>query len=437
MLTQNLGFPRIGAYRELKFALEAYWKNEITADQLETAARSIRHTNWKLQLKNQVDLIPCNDFSLYDHVLDMSVMLGAIPPRFMNHEFENEHELYFAMARGVENPDGSFVPPMEMTKWFNTNYHYIVPEISPDINFQLNLDKLRREILEAREIGFQTVPVIIGPVTYLLLGKSPMVGFSPLDKLGELLSVYDLLFSELEKEELNFVQIDEPFLTTDLSASQEQAYRKFFTYFNNNKYSLNFILTTYFGDLSDNIDLISASPFEGLHIDLTNTSNEKGLSEISGQFRYLSLGLIDGRNIWRSDLSKIARKVEEYKKVAPETTLFISPSCSMLHVPQDVEDESEMDPAIKSWLSFGVQKLEELRILKEFFQGSRLFSSAFEGNNRILEERKATRQIEISVGDSGLEDKDLYRKSPFEKRKQAHVDKLKIPILPTLSLIHI
>jgi len=434
MFTQNLGYPRIGAHRELKNALESFWGNKVSADHLETVAKSIRQANWKLQLNNQIDLIPCNDFSLYDQVLDMSVMVGAIPSRFTKRRFESKYELYFAMARGIENPDGSYIPPMEMTKWFNTNYHYIVPEISPDMKFQLNMEKLRQELPEAREIGVQAVPVFIGPVTYLLLSKSFSTGFSPLGRLEELLLIYDQLFSKLEKEEIDFIQIDEPFLTTDLSTSQEKAYEEFFSYFKNKKYSLKFILTTYFGDLSENIALVSASPFEGLHVDLINMSSEKGLLDISRQFQYLSLGVIDGKNIWRTDLINAVRKVEEYKKTAPESTLIISPSCSMLHSPQDVEDESEMDPTIKSWLSFGIQKLEELKTLKEYFQDPGQVTNAFEENKKMVEGRKAIQKIGMNIESKGINQKDLYRKSPFEKRKLAQVDNLKIPMLPTTTI---
>ena len=190
MLTQYLGYPRISGHRELKKALESFWKKEISTSQLEDTARSIRQENWELQRSNHIDLIPSNDFSLYEHVLDMSIMLGAIPHRFNKQSFLNKYEAYFSMARGYQDRNGQFIPPMEMTKWFNTNYHYIVPEISQESTFKLNQEKITREIQETKDIGVQSVPVIIGPVTYLLLSKSTREGYSPLDKLEELLPIY-------------------------------------------------------------------------------------------------------------------------------------------------------------------------------------------------------------------------------------------------------
>ena len=239
LFTNNLGYPRIGLKRELKFALEAYWKRKSTLAELLKIAEEIQIQNWKLQQSAGIDLIPSNDFSFYDHVLDAAVMLGAVPDRFSQEQFESETDRYFAMARGFRTMEGQNVPAMEMTKWFNTNYHYIVPEVSRSTRFSLNLEKPLKAFNLARQNGITTKPVILGPISFLLLSKSPNEDFEPISKFAELLPLYETLFAELKNSGVEWLQLDEPWLALELEPQIALAYKTFFDFFKFNKISQN------------------------------------------------------------------------------------------------------------------------------------------------------------------------------------------------------
>lgn len=434
MLTHNLGYPRIGLNRELKTAVELFWKKESAVEQLEKTANSIKAFNWNLQRKNNIDLIPSNDFSFYDQVLDMCLIVDAIPPRFRKINFENQYEAYFALARGYQPADGDLVHPMEMTKWFNTNYHYIVPEISLDTLFKMNLEKPLNEFLEAQKLGIQTVPVIIGPVTFLMLSKPTERGVSPLRKLGELLPIYDQIFSELGKHGVEWIQIDEPYLVSDLGPSQEQAYQSFFTFFRKRENHPKCILTSYFGDVFSNADLISLSPFAGLHIDLINSSHERELSALAKGFKYLSLGIIDGRNIWQTDLSKTAERIKAFQTEVPDAEIIISTSCSMLHVPQDIQMETALDAKIQSWMAFGTQKLEELDALKTYFKYPTEEPELFNRNKKQLESRKKFHKKGQTEAIRKIDPGNLSRNSSYKVRKKIQDAVLGLPLLPTTTI---
>ena len=267
----NLGYPRIGIKRELKFAMEKYWKNKISLDVLQQTATEIQLDNWRIQKEMGLDHIPSNDFSFYDHILDTAIMVGAIPQRFRSENLDGM-KLYYAMARGTQSSSGISIPAMEMTKWFNTNYHYIVPEIDTGMKFSLNAEKPLGAFKLAQTMELTTRPVLVGPVSFLLLSKSATEGFSPMDKLDELLDLYANLFSKLKAAGVNWLQMDEPFLCTDLDEAQTAAYMRLFDFFGAPADRPKVMLTTYFGDLSENNTLAARSPFEGLHIDLTNCS---------------------------------------------------------------------------------------------------------------------------------------------------------------------
>ncbi len=355
ILTSNLGYPRIGIDRELKFAQEKYWKHAITRDELQQIADRIQTSNWVFQKEMGLDFIPSNDFSFYDQVLDTTFMLGAIPERFRHEGDLKELDLYFAMARGWHNGQGKTIPAMEMTKWFNTNYHYLVPEINAGTQFKLNPAKPIDAYQLAQKLNLNTRPVIIGPVTYLLLSKSEDPAFNPLNKLDEILDLYTDLFKQLREMEVKWIQLDEPFLSMDLDQLGMDAYKQLFNRFSSHHGRPKIMLTTYFGDLFNNRELLAASPFEGLHIDMTNCSQPEKILASVQEGQMVSLGLIDGRNIWKNDLTKTINTVKEIYERFHFENMVISPSCSMLHVPQDLRLEKNLPGEVYLWLAFARQ----------------------------------------------------------------------------------
>ena len=427
VLTSNLGYPRIGLKRELKFALEGFWSGRSDLGSLISVSESIQINNWRLQRSLGIDGIPSNDFSLYDHVLDTSVMVTAIPARFQIAELDDELTRYFAMARGYQNGALS-IPAMEMTKWFNTNYHYIVPEISRDSTFKLNIQKPLKAFELAKENGVITHPAILGPVSFLLLGKPVEPGFNPLEKLSELLPIYWQLFSELKDAGVTWIQLDEPFLVTDLDQDMKAAFQRSFLEFGGSESRPNVILATYFDDITLNKELISLSPFEGLHIDLTNTHDPLELIRSLPRLQALSIGVIDGRNIWKSDLAKQAELIGQIQNFKNHQDLLLSASCSMLHIPQDLELETEIEPEIKTRLSFARQKLEELSILKMSVTDPQNFKAYLAENGVDL----AGEEIHLGHPTNSFSSISLDRHSPFFERKNKQ--QLFLPVFPTTTI---
>jgi 5-methyltetrahydropteroyltriglutamate--homocysteine methyltransferase len=434
VFTSNLGYPRIGLKRELKFALESFWSGYSDLDTLLAASDSIQISNWQLQKSLGIDRIPSNDFSLYDHVLDTAIMVSAIPARFLHEELADDYTRYFAMARGFQKNDVS-IPAMEMTKWFNTNYHYIVPEISRDTVFKLNIQKPSNAFKLAKKSGIITHPVILGPVSFLLLSKPTDQGFDPLEKLPELLPIYRQLFSELNNAGVPWVQLDEPFLVSDLNLDMKKAYQEFFIDQVKSENRPKIMLAAYFDDISLNKELISLSPFEGLHLDLTNTHDPLGLIHCLPKFHALSLGIIDGRNVWKTDLINRAELIRDIQDNQNQQELLISTSCSMIHIPQDLELESGLDPVIKSRLSFAKQKLQELALLKmsvvdpQNFKNHLLMddpnSSSADSSNQSIKPQAGQYSETFSAFQ-------LERHSPFSERKKKQL--LSLPIFPTTTI---
>ena len=435
-LTNNLGYPRIGRNRELKFALEAYWKKRSTLADLLNTAKEIQLENWKLQQSAGIDLIPSNDFSFYDHVLDAAVMLGAIPDRFSQEEFESEYDRYFAMARGFQTTEGQNIPAMEMTKWFNTNYHYIVPEINKDTRFSLNSEKPLAAFDWARQNGILTKPVILGPISFLLLSKSSDEGFEPISKLPELLPLYEALFFELKLSGVEWLQLDEPWLALELEPQIVLAYKAFFDFFKIHKDRPKVILTSYFADSSVNLSLLKSSPFDGLHLDLTSTKDPLRVASELDFVNSLSLGLVDGRNIWKHDLHEKLALAKEISQHAKPQNLLIASSCSMLHVPQDIEMESELDPEVKSWISFASQKLRELNSLKTALEANTGIPELFSANLKAITSRKAHDQKskDENYQSNGINFIQTSRESDFKARKQIQQVELALPLLPTTTI---
>ena len=436
IFTNNLGYPRIGSNRELKFALESFWKNKSEINDLVRVAEQIQKDNWKLQQSLGIDLIPSNDFSFYDHVLDTAFMVGAIPPRFQDQDFRDQYRQYFAMARGFQRKDGENLPAMEMTKWFNTNYHYIVPEISRATSFSLNNQKPLDAFKLAQSIGIKTKPVLLGPVSFLLLSKSAEPDFEPLEKISELIPIYQEVLVLLKQSGADWVQIDEPFLSIELSELSKKAYIDFFKYFSSIIERSKVLLTSYFDNPKSNIKLLGKSPFEGLHLDLTNISSPESLLENLRPINSLSLGVIDGRNVWRQDLDYLLEIVKMVNKKYEPENLIISPSCSLMHVPQDIMSESTLCNEIKSWLSFAVQKLEEVTALKKAFSDQSKSTNLFSKNRKAIIARKALQEKSRLTNKSKTDFSGIRKSriSIFENRKIIQKNALSLPILPTTTI---
>jgi 5-methyltetrahydropteroyltriglutamate--homocysteine methyltransferase len=434
IFTGNLGFPRIGLNRELKFALEKQWKHVLSSDRLLQTADIIQTTNWITQRELGLDFIPSNDFSLYDHVLDTSIMLGAIPVRFKKEKKLKGLDLYFAMARGFQNNQGKSIPALEMTKWFNTNYHYLVPEIHPDTKFILDLSKPVKAFQSAQSLNITTRPVLLGPVTYLLLSKSDINSFNPISRLEDLLLLYASLFAELDKIGVKWIQLDEPFLSTDLGCHEKDAYRQLFNFFRTQSDRPKIMLTAYFGDLSDNYRLLTESPFEGLHIDIPNCSDPEKLLSSVQEGQMISLGLIDGRNIWKNDLTHTLSFMKNIHERFHFENMVISPSCSLLHVPQDLTMEKSLPGEVYLWLAFAKQKLEELSELKKAVNHGFCPTSFFRDNQADIQSHQLTVKVKVEQNFTLERAIPLKRQSSFKQRKTSQQALLNLPILPTTTI---
>ncbi len=440
--TASLGFPRIGENRELKKATEGYWKGELSRERLEEAARAIRKANWLTQKSAGIQIIPSNDFSFYDQVLDMTALVGAVPSRYGWNKGMVDLDTYFAMARGVQEKQGvgtAAVQAMEMTKWLDTNYHYIVPEFAKGQRFRLSSEKPFVEFKEALALGVKTRPVLIGPVTYLLLGKSKGGKFSPFQLLDGLLKVYAEVLSKLKFLGADAVQIDEPFLVLDLDAKAKAAFSKAYRTLARQVPHLPLYLTTYFGALNGNLKLAASLPVAGLHLDLVRAPEQlKKALKVVPKDKVLSLGVVDGRNIWKSDLSKIIRTLKALVQKRGLDALVIAPSCSLLHSPMTLELETKLDRELKGWLSFAKEKLQELKLLQQALSGSeQSVADSLRDNQRDVESRRASTRIhkaQVKQRISKLKPRDYQRKSAFKTRQPLQRKKLGLPLFPTTTI---
>ena len=434
----SLGFPRIGPRRELKFALEKFWAGTISPAELEEAAQGLRTATWARQKALGVDWLPSNDFSLYDHVLDTSVMLGAIPARYGLASGQAAGlETYFAMARGATggatcgHAHGS-VTAGEMTKWFDTNYHFIVPEIEPETRLQLGHIKPLEDYLEAKAQGFETRPVILGPVTWLSLAKE--YGSDPFDLLEEVLALYATVLARLEEAGAEWVQIDEPILVTDLTDRQRRAFTR--TYAKLGRAGPKIMLATYFGGLENNLSLAASLPIAGLHIDLARAPEQlDAVVKAVPQNRLLSLGVVDGRNIWRADLAALLDRLEP---LAAQRDLVLAPSCSLLHVPVDLQLESKLDDELKQWLAFAVQKIEELDLLRRALaNGRESVAAELTTSAHATEARKTAARIHdrtVSERIAALTPDMRERRAGHAERVKTQSEVLNLPLFPTTTI---
>lgn len=442
MQTHILGYPRIGSKRELKKACEQYWSGKILPEELLNTGRNICNQNWNIQKEAGIDLIPCNDFSYYDQVLDMSLVVGAIPSRY--HEIvlkknNSELDLYFAMARGYQK-EGLDITAMEMTKWFDTNYHYIVPEFYKNQQFKLSSDKIFNEFAGAKQAGINAKPVIIGLVSYLLLGKEKEEGFDKLDLAGNLLSVYSEILTKLQDQGAEWIQFDEPFLALDLTEKAKETYHFVYAEIRKRFPKLKFIIATYFEGLKDNTSLAVSLPVNVLHIDLVrNPEQLDDILDVIPERLSLSLGVVDGRNIWKNDYEKSLSLIKKAVNQLGSERILIAPSCSLLHSPCDLDFETSLNPEIKNWLAFAKQKVAEIVTLKELASEteSKQIPEAFEENKKAIESRRTSPLIhndQVKQRANAVTEKDAQRINPFRIRKQQQQKVLQLPLFPTTTI---
>lgn len=438
-LTHNLGFPRIGTKRELKFALESYWKGQSTRDELQEVAAKLRHLNWQQQAK--LDFVPAGDFSFYDHVLDMSFMLGNLPARvqgFHGDVLDN----YFRVARGRSAQSAEEhahccggVTAGEMTKWFDTNYHYIVPEFNQDTLFSLDASRLLAQIAEAKAQGITVKPVLIGPVTYLSIGKSKDDS-DKLSLLDRLLPVYVQLLEMLAAEGVQWVQIDEPILVTELDKPWSDAFMKAYTALNTGKIKL--LLATYFGQLKNNLSVVAKLPVQGVHLDAINAKSEiDPLIAALPIDTVVSIGVINGRNIWKTDLNAVLEWLIPLHNTLADR-LWIAPSCSLLHVPVDLDSEKNLDTEIKSWLSFAKQKLDELHLLSRALnEGVAVVQNELAANRTAIDSRRQSPRVNNPVVKAAIANIDAtlgQRKNTYAVRAKKQAALLNLPKFPTTTI---
>jgi len=442
MQTQNLGYPRIGSNRELKKACEQYWSGKISVEELIKTGHSIRQQNWQIQKNAGIDLIPSNDFSFYDQVLDMSLTVGAIPERYHEVILNNkktELDLYFAMARGYQK-DGLDITAMEMTKWFDSNYHYIVPEFHKNQKFKLFSTKVIDEFNEAKHSGFVTKPVIIGAVSYLLLGKEKEADFDRLDLIKNLLPVYIDILNKLKDYGVEWVQFDEPFLALDLSDKAKEAFQYVYAEIRKAFPHIKIIIANYFDCFGDNLDLALSLPVNVLHLDLVRCP--KQLDDILESDKLspriqLSLGVVDGRNVWKNDFENSLSLINKAIRKIGKDRILIAPSCSLLHSPCDLDFETDLNPEIKQWLAFAKQKLDEIVTLKQLADGDQNAAKKLEENVLANTNRRTSNLVhneKVKERVLAITDKYAQRKSEFSNRKETQHKALNLPLFPTTTI---
>ncbi|HSH98261.1 MAG: 5-methyltetrahydropteroyltriglutamate--homocysteine S-methyltransferase [Methylophilaceae bacterium] len=430
-ITHILGYPRIGEKRELKFALESFWKNESSELVLHQTGCELRKSNWQKQQDAGLEFISAGDFSYYDHVLDHSVLFSATPTRFGFKGKALTQQDYFALARG--NADQ---PAQEMTKWFDTNYHYLVPELGPETEFLINAHEFLSQIDEAIATGAKVKPNLLGPVSFLYLGKSRVEDFDRLSLLPALCAEYAVLLNELTYRGIEWVQIDEPALGLDLDQEWLDAYKDAYARIRNNRPKL--LLTTYFESVARYAPNITALPVDGIHIDLVRAPEQLGIwLAVLPSHWVLSAGVIDGRNIWRNDLENtLERLIPVEKKIGDR--LWIAPSCSLVHVPVSLVHEQNLDAEIKSWLAFADEKLQELSVLQQALtHGKEHVKDALAASSNAILSRRLSKRVHDENVNERLSQIDAIspeRTSNFAQRSILQKQRLNLPLLPTTTI---
>ncbi len=431
----NLGFPRMGAARELKKALESFWQGKTDEKFLLETAAGLRKRHWDLQKDAGIRAVPCNDFSFYDQVLDTAFLLGCVPQRHRAVGAEGSLAVYFSMARGSKD-----APAMEMTKWFDTNYHYIVPEFEKDMLFRLSGDKVFAEYEEAKAQGLNAVPVLVGPVTFVLLGKAKHEGFSVKDTVAKLVPVYAEILKKLAEMGAAEVQLDEPCLVTDLSEEARAACKAAYEALAGAAPGLGIRLATYFGALGDNAGLAFSLPVDSVHVDLCRAPEQlEACIDAAGKTgKALSLGLVDGRNVWRNDLSASLALLEKAAAKLGKDRVRVGPGCSLLHVPVDLELEESLDAELKGWMAFAKQKLAEIALLaRGAHEGRDAIAMELAASDAAQAARKSSPRIhnaEVEKRLAAVSSAMLARTSPFAARAEAQRAGFGLPVFPTTSI---
>ena len=424
-IAANLGFPRIGARRELKRAVEDYWAGRIDEDALHETARGLRRNAWLLQRDAGIEHIPSNDFSFYDHVLDTAAMLGAVPSRFGHDDGPVSLDTYFAMARGAAK-----APAMEMTKWFDTNYHYIVPEFEEGQTFRLSSTQHLDHYLEAKALGIETRPVLLGPITFLLLGKMQEPGRDRLSLLSGIVPVYAEALRQLSDAGAEWVQMDEPALGLTLDNRVRAALGQAYAALAASAPRLKMLVAVYFSGLRENLRTALALPTAGVHLDLARDPGQLD--------KVLSLGVVDGRNVWRTDLEQAMAPLERAASVLGAGRLMVAPSCSLLHAPVDLELETELDPEMRSWLAFAAQKVREVSHLTQAINGGRgQAAAAFADNAKAMAARRSSPRIHdpaVKERAASVTPQMLARNSAFGVRREAQRGAVELPLYPTTTV---
>jgi 5-methyltetrahydropteroyltriglutamate--homocysteine methyltransferase len=450
LITSNLGFPRIGRNRELKTALEQYWAGEISEAGLQDVGRAVRRQSWALQVELGIEHVPSNDFSFYDHVLDMAAVVGAVPKRFgSGPRAASDLTVYFAMARGaiaatsVEPGVGRPGPaPLRMTKWFDTNYHFLVPELEPDTDFELASTKPLDEFLEAGALGIHTRPVLLGPISLALLSRAGQTGADGdiIARVVErLVPVYVKLLERLGRAGADWVQIDEPILALDLSPAVLGTLVLAYERLGRLSSRLRILLAAYFGGLGPNLRTAMRLPISALHLDLLRAPQELAVAMAQAPATLsLSLGVVDGRNVWRTDLERALSMVETAcQRLGPER-VQVAPSCSLLHCPIDLELETDLDPEVRGWLAFGRQKLAEVATLAAAVRhGRAAVGDTLAQSRNALEARRASARTWNSHARARLAavTADMLRRgSPYAERRARQRERLSLPLLPATTI---
>jgi 5-methyltetrahydropteroyltriglutamate--homocysteine methyltransferase len=431
----TLGFPRIGAERELKFALERYWRGEIQSSDLEQQGQNIRKAHWQLQQDAGLDWVTLGDFAFYDQVANHIQWFGCEPARF---GFTQEHSpltRHFALARGHNQAEGSAGRALEMTKWFDTNYHYLVPEFTPDSPLRLQAEPLLQQVAEAQALGHALKVALIGPLTFLWLGKEKTQGWSRLSLLEPLLAQYRLLLAQLKALGVGWVQLDEPILGLDLPDAWRQAFEP--SYNNLTSSGPPLLLATYFSALKENLGLSCRLPVQGLHIDALRAPEEvTRVADWLPQHKVLSIGIVDGRNLWRSDLDAALKRLRPIQE-SRQDQLWLAPSCSLLHLPLSLAKETRMDPDIKSWLAFGLEKLSELRTLRWALEQDPRADAPLALQRQILTQRSQSPHCtnpELRKRLAQINQGPAQRETPVAQRLALQQQHLNLPLLPTTTI---
>ena len=439
-LSHSLGFPRIGRDRELKKALETHWKGELDEAGLRAVGQRLRAEHWQLQKDAGIDLLPVGDFAWYDQVLGHSLAFGVIPERFRPAAGKPTLDTLFAMARGaVASTNGCCggAHAQELTKWFDTNYHYLVPEFSADQAFALSWEQLFEEVAEAHALGHSVKPVLIGPLTYLWLGKAKGDEFDKLELLERLLPVYGEIFQRLAEQGVEWVQIDEPILVLDLPQDWKNAFERAYNLIQ--REPCRKLIATYFGGLEDNLGLAANLPVDGLHIDLVRAPDQyPTILDRLPAYKVLSLGVVSGRNVWRCDLEK-ALDVLRHAHERLGERLWVAPSCSLLHCPVDLAREDLLDAELKGWLAFAVQKCEEVALLGKALEAPQDagVQAALAASREVQAARAASTRIhkpEVQARLAATRPRHAQRQSPFAERIGKQRERLRLPVLPTTTI---